>query len=269
MNKRRQREIEEQKQMARKKKIFRGAVFPSVAVIIAIALVGSGIILIHIPKDKSQFSPPSTMPWGKFVQVSNKDMSSEITIYYVSWYGCPIGATDSWAFYLALEHFGNASLTYPIPHYSLSTDAYPNTPGLIFTHSATFSNISFVPIYVYNQTMTGTVSNQPYLGTLLAYGLSVVKNSTPSSVYSLEYDMMNTVPTQGFNGQPSGLADGHISTNVIITGPKGAWALIGPLFPSSELEGQSSSQLLNGGALNNTYILNGGTAVLSAMEAAS
>ena len=67
-------------------------VFPSTAIVIVIVLVGSGIIPIHIPKDKSQFSPPSTMPWGKFVQVSNKDMSGGITIYYVSWYGCPIGA---------------------------------------------------------------------------------------------------------------------------------------------------------------------------------
>ena len=269
MNRKRQKEIEEQKQIARKKKIFHGVVFPSTAIVIVIVLVGSGVIPIHIPQDRSQFSPPSTMPWGKFVQVSNKDMSSGITIYYVSWYGCPIGATDSWAFYLALEHFGNASLTYPVPHYSLSTDAYPNTPGIIFTHSTSFANISFVPIYAYNQTMTGTVSNQPYPGTLLTYGLSVTKSSLPSSVYSLEYDMMETVPTQGFNGQAAGLANGHINTNAIITGPKGAWALIGPLFSPSKLEGQSSSQLLNGEALNNTYILNGETAVLSAMEAAS
>ena len=267
MNKRRQREIEEQKQMVRKKKIFRGAVFPSVAVIIAIVLVGSGIIPVHIPQDKSQFSPPSTMPWGKFVQVSNKDMSSGITIYYVSWYGCPIGATDSWAFYLALEHFGNASLTYPVPHYSLSTDVYPNTPGLIFTHSVALSNVSFVPIYVYNQTITGTTNNQPIEGNLLTYGLSVLQTSLPSSVFSLEYDIMKTVPTQGFNGQPSGLANGHINTNVIITGPKGAWALDGPLFTPSNLKGESATQLLNGGAVNNTYISSGETAVLNAMEA--
>ena len=124
MNKGRQREIEKQKQIARKKKVFHGVVFPSTAIIIVIVLVVTGIIPVHLPKDKSQFSPPSTMPWGKFVQVSNENMSGGIVVYYISWYGCPIGATDSWSFYLALEHFGNASLTYPVPHYSLSYDSY-------------------------------------------------------------------------------------------------------------------------------------------------
>lgn len=262
-------EIEEKRRIARRKKIFRGAVFPSTAVVIVILLVGSGIIPVHIPQYKPQFSPPSTMPWGKFAQISNKDLSSEVTIYYVSWYGCPIGATDSWAFYLALQHYGNASLTYPVPHYSLSTDSFPDTPGLIFSHSVTFANVSFVPIYVYNQTITGTTNNQPIQGSLLVYGLSVLKNSMPSGVYALEYDIMETVPTQGFNGQASGAANGHINTNVIITGPKGAWALDGPLFSPSELKGLSAPQLLNGDAVNNTYIVSAGTTVLNAMEAAS
>ena len=91
----------------------------------------------------------------------------------------------------------------------------------------------------------------------------------PSSVFSLEYDVMETVPTQGFNGQASGDANGHINTNVIITGPKGVWALDGPLFSPSELKGFSASQLLNGDTVNNTYIVSAGTAVLNAMEAAS
>ena len=270
MNKnKRMAEIEEKRRIARRKNVFRGVVFPSTAIIIVIVLVGYGIIPLHITQHKSQFSPPSTMPWGKFAQVSNKDMSGEVTVYYVSWYGCPIGATDSWAFYLALEHYGNTSLTYPVAHYSLSTDAYPNTPGLIFTHSVTFSNVSFVPIYVYNQTITGTTNNQPIQGNLLVYGLSVLKNSMPSGVYALEYDIMETVPTQDFNGQASGVANGHINTNVIITGPKGAWALDGPLFSPSELKGLSAPQLLDGGAANNSYITSAETAVLNEIGAAS
>jgi hypothetical protein len=39
-------------------------------------------------------------------------------------------------------------------------------------------------------------------------------------------------------------------------------------FNPSELKGLSSSQLLNGGAVNNTYIFSAETAVLNAMEAA-
>ena len=267
MNKRKQEELRRQQEIERKKRRFRILVFPSTSVAVVVLILASGIIPVHLQPSNSGFKPPGEMPWGKFAQVSDKDFGSTVTVYYISWDGCPIGATDSWEFYLALEHFGNASLTYPVTHHSLSTDAYPNTPGLLFSHSVSFQNVSFIPIYVYNQTMTGTIKNQPIEGSLLSYGLSVLQSSLPSSVYALEYDIMKTVPTQGFNGQASGVANGHINTNVIITGPKGAWALDGPLFSPSELKGQSSSQLLNGGAWNNTYIFSAETSVLNAMEA--
>lgn len=268
MNKRKQEELRRQQEIERKKKKFRIVVFPSVSVVAVVLLLSTGMIPLHLQSSNSGFKPPSEMPWGKFVQVSDRNFGTSVKIYYISWYGCPIGATDSWAFYLALEHEGNASLTYPVAHYSSQTDIYPNTPGLIFYHSVFFQNVSFIPLYLYNQTMTGTIKNQPIQGNLLSYGLSALQSSLPSSVYALEYDIMKTVPTQGFNGQASGIANGHVNTNVIITGPKGAWALDGPLFNPSELKGLSSTQLLNGGAVNNTYIFNAETAVLNAMEAA-
>lgn len=269
MNRRKQEELRRQQEIERKKRKFRKLAFPSTSVAVVVLLLASGIIPVHLQPSNSGFKPPGEMPWGSFAQISDKNFGSAVTVYYISWDGCPIGATDSWEFYLALEHYGNVSLTYPVAHYSLSTDIYPNTPGLLFSHPAQFKNITFLPFYVYNQTMTGTVYNQPISGDLLSYGMSVLQSSLPSSVFSLEYDIMKTVPTQGFNGMSSGVANGHINTNVIITGPKGAWALDGPLFSPSNLKGESATQLLNGGAVNNTYIFSGETAVLNAMEAAS
>lgn len=213
------------------------------------------------------FTPPNVIPWGRFVQVSDQNYGNTTSVYFISWYGCPIGAVDSWAIYSALSHFVNMSITSPTPHYSLVSDAYPATPGLLFHHPASNMTILFDPLYVYNQTLTGTIGDQPFTGSPLLFGLTELSAVLPSYVYSIEKDAMTSVPSSIFSGSASGAHLGHVNTNVIITGRNGAWLLNGPLFSPSMLSGMNAQTLL-GTYSSNYYIDLAATQVSNAMEAA-
>lgn len=255
--------LEEQKQSiekARKRKL-QLTIFPTMAVAIVLVLIVGGIIpLGGIPHTSNNFTPPDELPWGSFIQISDVNFGSQVNIYYISWYGCPYGAADSWGFYLALQHYGNVSLTYPYTHFSNANDIYPNTPGLLFTHSVSYGNVNFDPIYLYNQTMTGTISNTPITGSLLSYGLNQTNAELPTLVAALEKDSMTTVPTQGFNGEATGIANGHVNTNVIITGSHGAWILNGALYNPSDLKGQSATTLKDN-VTQVTYFINAANSI--------
>ena len=264
-NKLEQRRIEQE--ILRKKKFFRRFIFPSTAAGIAVMLLMTGIISVpvfHSASNSSIFSPPSQIPWGKFVQVSNENFGSHINVYYISWYGCPIGAADSWPFYLALSNDGNLS-PFVSGHYSYSGDSFPNTPGLIFSPFSV-GNVHFHPYYVYNQTM-GSPSNSPINGSKLSFGMIELKSELPSPIYSTEYSAMETIPTSGFNGEPSGMVNHHVNTNVIITGPNGAWLLNGPLFSPGVLSGLTPSQILTN-ISGNQYVVQGSGSVSSAIREA-
>ena len=248
----------------RAKRLFQRVVFPSTAAGITVMLLVTGVIPVSAFHTGTNFSPPSQIPWGKFVQVSNENFGSRINVYYISWYGCPIGAADSWPFYLALSHDGNLS-SFVSGHYSFSGDSFPDTPGLIFRPFSE-GNVNFHPYYVYNQTM-GSPSNSPINGSKLSFGMIELKSELPSPIYSMEYAAMEEVSTSGFNGQPSGVASGHVNTNVIITGPKGAWLLNGPLFSPGVLSGLTPSQILTN-ISGNQYVVQGSGSVSSAIREA-
>ena len=257
-----QQKIEQER--LRRKKLFQKVIFPSTAAGLVVLLIVTGVIPIAAFHASNNFSPPSQIPWGKFVQISSGNFGTQVNIYFISWYGCPIGAADSWSFYLALSNNGNLS-SFVSGHYSFSGDSFPDTPGLIFSPFSA-GNVNFHPYYVYNQTM-GSPSNSPINGSKLSFGMIELKSELPSPIYSIEYSAMETIPTSGFNGESSGMVNHHVNTNVIITGPNGAWLLNGPLFSPGVLSGLTPSQILTNISANQ-YVLQGSSSISSAMREA-
>jgi hypothetical protein len=230
------------------KKLQKITVILTGIVLISIVLFISGIIPEpHFTTKPTQFTTPSSIQWGTFTQLSNTNYGTHINIYYISWYGCPFGAADSWAFHLYLKNIGYKQ------HYSNAKDIYPNTPGLLFTDGFSNNTLTFTPIYLYNQTMTGNTLNQTITGSLLTYGLNTLSQKLPQSIYTLEKEVMTIIPTSPFN-QPSGIKMQHINTNIIITGPNGAWVLNGAFYNPDLLKGLSTNTVLNG---NYSFINNG------------
>jgi hypothetical protein len=244
-----------------KKRKLQLTLFPVTAVVIVFVLIVGGVLPIGNPFQSGptpSFSPPQVLPWGSFAQVSNANFGSHVNIYYISWYGCPYGAADSWVLYNTMNHYGNASLASPNTHHSSATDIYKNTPGLLFYQKYYNANFTFDPIYLYNQTMTGTPLNTPINGSLLLYGLNETSLHLPSNVQAIEKNVMTKYDTKGFS-LPTGIANGHVNTNIIITGPHGAWVLNGALFSPSKL-GSYSPSYLEKSSMNLTYVY---TAVIS------
>ena len=73
-------------------------IFSVIAAIIIVVIV---VLAITNPF----FSPPSKISPDKYYKISDHDLLSNGStgIYFISWYGCPIGATDSWALYYAMN----------------------------------------------------------------------------------------------------------------------------------------------------------------------
>ena len=207
--------------------------------------------------------------WGNFTQVSTRSFGNETQIYYISWYGCPIGAADSWAFYIALKQLGNVS-AYVTPHYSDPYDSAPNTPGLLFASTIQLPGVHFQSYYLYNEFLNvssnGIVLNK---ANTVSVGLNELKLSLPANIYEMEYEAMQTIPTEGLSGaQPpvaSAVTLNHVNTNVIVTGPFGAWILNGPLYSPAVLQGLNSTALLSS-ATHNTAILHASETVVSVLN---
>ena len=220
-------------------------------VIVSIIVVVSAILLLRGLSPSTNTS--QHLQWGSFTKVSSGNFGSEVHVYYISWLGCPIGAANSWAFYLSLSSLGNIS-THVETHYSDPHDSQPNTPGLIFNGTFTVQGIVFQPVYVYNQFMNATVNGTAIpKGSLVSVGLAELNASLPTDIYAIESDAMTKMPTEGMGSLPPGpsaVALGHINTNVIVTGSNGAWVLNGPLLNPADLSGLSSAQLLYSAAQN-------------------
>lgn len=244
MNKRKQLEVQK-KLKEHQRKIFLKRIS---ALIISMIIIIVGIVIyFHVSNSNINSSntdiTATSISWGSFTKISDYN-SANVKIYYFSWYGCPIGATDSWEFYNVLSNYGNIS-GYVSTHYSDPNDLYPNTPGLIFTESFSIGGISFHPVYVYNQYMNATTSGA-YISPqkLLSTGISEINSTVPHEIAHFEYFAMYTIPTSYF-GKPSGVENGHINTNVIIVRPNGTWILNGPLFNPIELAGLNPTALLH------------------------
>ena len=244
MNRRKQLEVQE-KQRNHRRKIFLQRIS---AFIISIIIIIVGILVyFHVSNSSINTSnlpiTATSISWGSLTKIPDYS-SANVIIYYFSWYGCPIGATDSWEVFNVLSNYGNIT-DYVSIHYSDPNDLYPNTPGLIFTGSFTVSGISFVPVYVYNQYMNATTSGK-YISSqnLLSKGISEINSTVPHSIAYFEYYAMFVTPTSYF-GKPSGIENGHINTNIIIVRSNGTWILNGPLFNPLDLAGLNPTALLH------------------------
>ncbi|BFH72348.1 DUF929 domain-containing protein [Sulfurisphaera javensis] len=192
----------------------------------------------------STSSQNSQGPFFQFVKVSNKDYApnNTVEVYFISWYGCPFGASDSWGLYIALSHFGILNVT---PTYSdleqlpISPQQNPisgKVPGLIFNSFKSNSSVEFYPIYllgrIYNNNNTASLPN----GTIISYSgsslvnfeLNELNKTAPSWVYNLVYQYQIQTPFPGrtqaiaYLGNPP-----HIVSTIIITGPNGTWMIMG------------------------------------------
>lgn len=214
-------------------------------------------------------NPAKGLTWGQFTQISRQDYGNTTQVYYVSWYGCPIGAADSWAFYAYFSRAMNMS-SYVSPHYSDPYDSFPNTPGVIFEKQFTVGGVWFHPLYVYNQYMNQTTGGLSVnRSDSLELGISLLQSELPQEVYSLERSAMETLPTFGMPGNSANISSGtilqHVNTNVIVLGPKGAWILNGPLFTPEFIYGQNADDLL-AGAFNNSEIQTAASLVGSVIQ---
>ena len=201
--------------------------------------------LVILPLLHPPTAAVSQYPFFKLVKISNTNYSrnGSVQVYFLSWYGCPLGAIDSWGLYIALSKYGILNVT---PNYS-DLEAIlmsPNstflgkTPGLLFVSykPKPNSNVIFHAIYflgrIYPLNSTASLPN----GTIIKYSgsslvnieLNEIKKLAPSRVYNLVYKYEIKIPYK--NGAPvvyfrKGFP--HAVTALIITGPNGTWMMLG------------------------------------------
>ncbi|EQD40473.1 membrane protein containing DUF929, partial [mine drainage metagenome] len=124
-----------------------------IATIIVVAGLGIpyGLGIVSFNHSSLPSTANITIPAGKFYKLSNADFAppGQVDIYLTSWYGCPIGAADSWFIYDYFSNFKNMS------SYVLPQNVPSGTPGLLFKNLSFYDkNISmkvdFFPYYLYN-----------------------------------------------------------------------------------------------------------------------
>jgi hypothetical protein len=187
------------------------------------------IIIVVLAVTNPFFKPPQSISAGSYYKVSDSDLLSNGSsgVYFLSWIGCPIGATDSWAIYYGINSTENISSHVQL-HTADPSDVYSNEttgqPGLLFTGDFSFTDsghkVTFYPLYMYNETMSGTTANKPINGSLVSYGLSLVNLTYPSAVAAI------------FNKYASDISyDNHLTTTVLITGPHGSYIFNSYMYP--------------------------------------
>lgn len=203
-------------------------VFGVIALIIIVVIV---IIAVTNPF----FAPPASISPDKYYKISDHDLLSNGStgVYFISWLGCPIGATDSWALYYAMNSTTDI-YSHVEYHEAYNKDIYANAagtagqPGLLFRGTFNFQyngkTVTFYPLYMYNQTMTGTVTNGTISGTLASYGLSLIKAKYPTGVVNMFSRYASDITYKG-----------HLETTFIITGPHGAYILNSFMYNPSVL----------------------------------
>lgn len=191
--------------------------------VIAVVII---VFIVIIAVTNPFFAAPTSISPDKYYKISDHDLLSNGStgIYFISWLGCPIGATDSWALYYAMNSTTDI-YSHVEYHEAYNQDIYANAaatagqPGLLFKGTFSFQfngkKVTFYPLYMYNQTMKGTVNNVSLSPSDLAsYGLSLINSTLPSGVAKM------------FNKYASDITyDHHLETTFIITGPHGAYIL--------------------------------------------
>ena len=235
-----------------------------VALIVTVLYIGGYFPHFHSDsKVKSNFIAPTTINWGSFTEISNQNFagSGQENIYFVSWIGCPIGASLSWAINYTFAHYQGVDNIITFGHLSDPNEAgdAANIPGLLFNDSFSYTQsglkVSFYPVYMYSETLFSYASNNTPIAnsSLVSAGLSVVNSSVPSGISSLIYKYTNLVDVSISPYQPSAFLSTphHMNTVLVITGSFGTYMLNGPIFSPTDLYGTSYQTLEN--AQNNGF----------------
>ena len=207
---------------------------------------------------QSNFTAPTSIPWGSFTEISNKNFagSGQENVYFISWVGCPIGASISWSLNYTFYHYQGVTNVKTEGHYSDPNEAgnAASLPGLLFLDSFSYTNsntgikVSFYPVYMYNETLFAYASNNTPIASsnLISAGMSVVNSSVPSGISSLVYKYTNLVNISNLSPHtPSAFLRSpyKINTVLVITGSFGTYMLNGQLYTPTNIHGISYTTL--------------------------
>ena len=181
---------------------------------------------------------------GYFAKISNSNVGSQgtVSVYFLSWYGCPIGAAESWIIYnFTRQYFQGTGYIKDSNHTSDPAVAYPGTPGLIFgNYTMTYSGLhySFNSAYVYGEYVNGSG--------LIGSGSQIMNASFPHSVSTVLYQFETQVPLgTNISAQPSAIREGHLTTAILVSGNNGTYIVEGSIFSPGALEGYTPNQVRN------------------------
>lgn len=182
---------------------------------------------------------------GVFYKVS-PETSLNPHVYFISWLGCPVGATNSWGLLYAFNKFTHVNLTNHVETHTSDPNegAWANIPGLIFLFGKfQVYNITFQSVYLYNEYLNATANGSALQGTPIHSGLTQMQSDLPNTIYqdvvkmNLQYNLTKT-------GKPIATL-GHITTTIVIVNQKGTFAEVGPFFSPTDLSGHSPAFVMN------------------------
>ena len=195
----------------------------------------------------SSVSKPTAVQSGKFIRINNSDVSpvGGVNIYFLSWQGCPIGASDSWFIYNYV-HSQDPSLSnstiYHDMHFSDPDESPNNIPGLLFnnfSYSLNSIDYNFHVVYVYGEYLPGYGPNT------ISQGESVLNANFPSSVSSLFLKYETQYPTVNLSGEAIANYAGHLTSSFIVTGPYGTYYAEGEIYNPTTITGIQPDVLIN------------------------
>jgi len=186
---------------------------------------------------------PSYLEPGYFAKISNSNLGSRgtVSVYFLSWYGCPIGAAESWIIYnFTRQYIQGTGYIKNESHTSDPNIAFPDTPGLIFNnYTMTYDGLhySFNSAYVYGEYPTGT--------DLVRNGSQVMNASFPHTVSTIFYQFETQIPLGTSSAsKPSAISEGHLTTAIIVSGNNGTYIVEGSIFNPSLLSGYKPLHVL-------------------------
>ena len=275
-----------------------GSVEPESKVIQKIVVIVIGVVLIitvlyfagylpHLNSTEStqpRFTPPTSISSGKFTEISNENFAGagQEDIYFITWVGCPIGASISWSLNYTFYHYQGVTNVKTEGNYSDPNEAgdLASLPGLRFLDSFHYTNqntgvkVYFYPVYMYNENLSTYASNKTRIASsnLVSAGSSVVNSSVPSGISSLVYKYTNLVNINNIPPySPSAFLSTphHMNTVLVITGSFGTYMLNGPLYNPTDIHGKSYTTLEEeqaSGYASCPYIANGAQTINSIMN---
>lgn len=258
-----------------------------IGVVLIITVLYFAGLLPHLNSTEStqpSFTAPTSISWGKFTEISNENFAGagQEDIYFITWVGCPIGASISWSLNYTFYHYQGVTNVKTEGHYSDPNEAgdAASLPGLLFLDSFSYTNqntgvkVYFHPVYMYNETLYAYASNNTPIASsnLVSAGLSVVNSSVPSGISSLVYKYTNLVNINNLSpNTPSAFLSTphHMNTVLVITGSFGTYMLNGELFTPTDIHGISYTTLEDAqanGFSNYPYIASGASTIESILN---